>query len=163
MYIEDTLYSLPTNSFEIYLAGCKPKMIKGKLQHCPACHNKELQTFRKENNVMSVLKETTEKYKNFSNIIDYIWILGGEPLDQPVPELQEMIEYLRLFNKEIVLFTGYSLEYYKNSFDLDIDYLKTGFFDKDNTNTKLVKELNLTLSGDNQSVFKKSLNFKEVF
>ncbi len=157
MYIADYLYTINSNSLEIYLNGCKPKLIKGKYQHCPGCHNSELFDFKDADNIEDYLNKIDVNLTMFDSMVKYIFILGGEPMDQDRTEMENMINRLKKYNKELVIFTGYDLEYYKaNSYD--VDYVKTGYYDAKSKKTKFNKTLNLELIGRNQKVYDKSYN-----
>lgn len=156
MYIGDINYTLNTKTLEIYFNGCRKKMINGKLQHCPGCHNYELWDFKEEDNIEEFLIKIERQFKDFDNLIDKIWILGGEPLDQDRNEMIDFISKLKKFDRPIILFTGYELKYYlEQNFDYDIDFIKTGYYDSKNKNKKFNKTLNCELIGDNQVVYNK--------
>lgn len=157
MYIQDTVYSMENNMFEIYIAGCKKKMINGKLQHCPGCHNYELWEFNNENNINITLDKVNVNLSMFGNIIDYIAILGGDPIDQDIEELKNLIFMLKKYEKNIIIFTGYDIEYIKQ-FDLDFDYIKCGYYDEHNTTKVYNKTIGLELIGDNQHIYDKNYN-----
>ena len=103
MRILSTQYTLATKSFEIYVAGCRG--VDG--QHCKNCHNPESWNF----NQGEVFNDGYFKEKIASKIIEFnllvknIMIFGGEPLDQPIDELTDMLIKLNELNKPIWLFT----------------------------------------------------------
>lgn len=159
MYISDINYTLNTKSLEIYFNGCNKKMIGGKLQHCPGCHNTELWDFKEEDNIDEYIVKIKRQLKDFDNLIDNIWILGGEPLDQDRDEMVEFILKLKQFDKTIVLFTGYDLNYYlENEFCYNIDYIKTGYYNVKSKKKKFNKTLNCELIGSNQKVYDRDNN-----
>ncbi len=156
MYIKDTLYTFENHSYEFYIQGCLGrKKINGKLQHCPGCHNPELHKFKKEDNIVEVLENFDKSFHIFNNMIDEIWILGGEPLDQNKNELLNFIKKLKKYNKDIYLFTGYELDFvkkeWKEIFDY-IDYIKVGYYDE-NLKNKEIKSCNMTLYSSNQNIY----------
>ena len=77
MKIAGTEVSLLHKAFEIYLSGCK-------YSPCHGCHNPELWSFdfgvdvdvEKIAELISKINELKEE-----KLIEYVWILGGEPLD----------------------------------------------------------------------------------
>jgi organic radical activating enzyme len=152
MYIADKVYSLQSKSYEVYLNGCKPKFINGRYQHCPGCHNSHLFDFLETDNREEEYRKIKSTISFFNSMIDFIWILGGEPLDQKEEELKDLISFLKQFNKTIILFTGYDISKYKE-FNYDVDYVKYGYFDYKNKNKIYFPELKLELIGDNQRVY----------
>lgn len=160
MYIQETIYSMANNMYEIYVAGCKPKMICGNEQHCPGCHNYELWKFREEDNTKSYKSLIEENIKMFDDIIDYVAILGGDPLDQDLEKIKFLTNIIKSFNKKVIIFTGYDIEYAK-TLDIDFDYIKCGYFDENNTNKVFNKTIGLELIGDNQKVYDNNYNLVE--
>lgn len=159
MFISDVIYTLNTKSLEVYVKGCKPKMIDGKLQHCPGCHNNELWGFCITDNTEEEYKKIVDRIKKFDNMIDNIWILGGDPLDQNPVELKDFISKIRILGKKLVLFTGYDIEYYKETnLNLDVDYIKCGHYDEKGKEKVFNKTLNCELIGKNQKVYDSNLN-----
>jgi organic radical activating enzyme len=154
MYIADTVFSLTSQSYEVYVNGCKPKMIEGKRQHCPGCHNTHLFSFKNTDNTKTYFESIKAAFNGFSSMIKFIWILGGEPLDQKKDELKDLITFLRQFNKPIILFTGYDLNVFFDEYgDLDVDYVKHGYYDATNKEQIYYPELQLELIGSNQRIY----------
>lgn len=146
MNIVSTQFTLDKNSFEIYISGCKH-------QCSQKCHNKELWDFNIGTKYdEKYLTSITKKILKFNNIIDKITIFGGEPLDQNIPELNKLLTDLKIFNKEIWLFTSYEL----NNVPYDIlhlcDYIKTGCFVESIQCEKL--DYGYILSSSNQKINK---------
>ena len=100
MNIAGTDYCSQYKAYEVYVAGCTIK--------CPACHNPELQDF----NIGTPYKDwITDKLPTLrtldKSLVDKIFIVGGEPLDQPPEELDHLIDVLKANTDcEIWLFTG---------------------------------------------------------
>lgn len=121
MNINGTIYELNRKSLEIYLSGCKKP-------HCDGCHNPELWDFDNGISWKKFVPEITDKINN--HMVDEIWILGGEPLDQNKKQLIELLSLINLYENVIVyLFTRYEIMNRK-IFNL-VDYVKTGKFDKE--------------------------------
>jgi anaerobic ribonucleoside-triphosphate reductase activating protein len=120
MNVASTQYSLNTKSFEIYLSGCNGS--------CKGCCNPELKDFNiGEELDTDVLIKIISKIKEFDNLIENIWILGGEPLDQRYEELASLIFLLKTnTSKKIWLFTRYSIDYVDEHLRHYIDYVKCG-------------------------------------
>lgn len=107
-------------SLNIYFSGCK----NNKKCNREQCQNKELHSFA-----------VGEEYTNYFNdiykllmrkdLIDCICLLGGEPLDQNIEKLQNLLNYIRsIKNIDIYSYTGY--DYIENKIDIDnfLDVLK---------------------------------------
>jgi organic radical activating enzyme len=151
--IASTQYSVSYNSFEIYLSGCRgsPK--------CEECYSKELWDFSiGEEYTKEYFDKIKKKINRFNKIIDNIFILGGEPLDQNIEELKKLIFDLKILNKPLWLFTRYDLiEIDKSILEL-FDYAKTGKYIKElscNDNTKY----NIKLATSNQHINKKGIDY----
>ena len=105
MNLVSTQYTLKHKAFEIYFSGCTI--------HCKGCHNPELWDFNK-----GTLLDEREKWKIFKKIrenikmINEIWFLGGEPLDQNSDEFNSFLHGLKSLFPYLtfVLFTGYSFK-----------------------------------------------------
>lgn len=143
MFIAGIDYYLMRKTLEIYIIGCKPP-------HCESCHNPELQIFVSDDNV-NIYKEKI-KNKIETGMIKEVWIMGGEPLDQDINELQNFIKYLKTFDIKIWLWTGY--DDYKERIDISlIDYVKHGKY-IENLPSYTDKESGIVLASSNQKVKK---------
>ena len=87
MNIVSTQYNLQNKALEIYLAGC--------YGDCYNCHNPELKNFNHGNYFKHEITNIKNKIYDFSNLIDNIWILGGEPLDQDLEKLECLLSILK--------------------------------------------------------------------
>ena len=103
MNIASIEYSLETSSLDIYVSGCNAP-------HCRGCHNPELQRFDVGISYNTWIRPIQEHLTEFSELVDYIFIMGGEPLHQDPDHLRRLIVPLLKFNKKIVLFTRYDLQ-----------------------------------------------------
>lgn len=153
MKIASTQYSLAHNSFEIYLSGCneQPK--------CEGCYSKELWDFDVgEEYTKKYFEKLSKKINNFEKIIDNIFILGGEPLDQNTDELLMLTSDLKYFNKPIWLFTRYELEKIDKSISYLFDYIKSGKYLKElSCDNNIQYEIKLATS--NQKIYKKGIDY----
>jgi anaerobic ribonucleoside-triphosphate reductase activating protein len=148
-----TQYTLKHKAFEIYVAGCNGS------PHCPGCHNPESWDFNRgdviDENYLSVLKK---KIQSFEELIDNIMIFGGEPLDQKMIELVDLLDWLSQFNKKIWIFTRYNFDEVPLIIKDRCDYLKCGRYEPDkltNNNT----QHGITLATSNQHIYKKGLDY----
>lgn len=157
MNILGTQYNLHDRAFEIYVAGCNSQ------PHCKGCHNPESWDFDGGYELTtSVRDKIYKKISRFNTLIDRIYILGGEPLDNDIDALIEIVEFLAdNAHKEIWLFTRYGL------YDLPsllgnklilFAYIKCGVYD----DTKLSDEHyehGIKLASTNQHVFKRGIDY----
>ena len=121
MNIAATQYTLGNKSYEIYVAGCKAK------PHCENCHNPELWNFTFGDKLdEEMYKRIESKLNSFNDLIDNIWIVGGEPLDQDLNELKKLLIFLKTFNKKMWLFTRFELDEIPEDIIKYFDYIKTG-------------------------------------
>lgn len=156
MNIISTQYTLAYRSFEIYIAGCNAQ------PHCAECFSPETWDFDKgemvtESSVNSIL----EKIKENDSMIDNIWILGGDPIDQHPSDLFELVNKLRSANKPLWLFTrhelfqdGYLKEKYQEFYNIlhYIKYVKTGAYQPDNK-AKDYWVNGISLASNNQRIY----------
>lgn len=151
MNIVSTQYSLKDYCLEIYVSGCKG--------HCGTqdiCQNGELWSF-----------DLGEPYKNWYEKISHklqqktmvkkCWILGGEPLDQNIDELIDLLKFIKSFNIELWLWTSFSLEEIPAKIKELCDFIKTGKFIP---NQKYyLSEYNIELASPNQKINKKGIDY----
>lgn len=145
MYIGGKDFSLKTRTYEIYVSGCHFQ--------CDGCHNPQLWKFDEgkllDNEYMN---EILGYISNADKLIDRIFILGGEPLDQPLNELIYLLNNLKKTGKELWLFTGYD-----NINDMPVEilniinYIKCGVFKK---NLGPIECFGVTLASSNQNIYK---------
>ena len=146
MNIAEIQYSIETASIEIYLSGCNPP-------HCPGCHNESLWDFRQGLPWDMWMNGLITNYQFMGDLINHIWVLGGEPLDQPENELVELLTQLRReFDKPVWLFTGREVHEIPMSILVLCDYVKSGRYDKDLTPGAV--EYGVQLASSNQHVVK---------
>ena len=106
MRVLATQYTLATKSFEIYLAGCKGN----NGVHCRGCHNPLSWDFNQGEYIDSIyIQNIVNKINSFNHLIENIWILGGEPLDNDINKLIDLTRRLLCLSKPIWLFTRFSL------------------------------------------------------
>lgn len=155
MNIIGTQFSLPTHSYEIYVAGCKPP-------HCPECHNPESWDFDPSGGT-DAFDDTL--WNNIMNdcscsMAQRIWILGGEPLDQDHEELKELLKRIRELPsiQETWLFTGYEIADVPVDLYPYLDYIKTGRYEKGRPKQTNLRHLptKIELASDNQLIWEKT-------
>lgn len=151
MHIVATQYSMSTQSLDIYFSGCNPP-------HCKGCHNSELHEFGVIDNYKNKLFGIVKKVEEFDLIIKNIFILGGEPLDQESDHLFSFIKEMSKCNKDIWLFTKYSLTRVPKNIKGLCDYIKSGRFEIDNTSDDNV-QYGIKIASKNQKVFKKGKDY----
>jgi len=153
MYIAGTEYSLKHRAFEIYVAGCNEP-------HCPGCHNPELWDFKVGDKfIAKTIDQLIDKIQNADNMVENIWILGGEPLDQPLLfDLVTMARALRFSTqKPIWLFTRYELDEIDPDVASNFDYIKTGRYLRDEQSNHV--EHGVTLATANQHIRIRGIDF----
>lgn len=148
MNILATQYALDTQSLEIYVAGCKAQ------PHCKNCHNPESWSFDKGITYDSnYFDEIYKKVKRFDSMIKNIMIMGGEPLDQHLEELYDMLKNLNTLNKKLWLFTRYELNEVPKQIKNLCDYIKTGKYDE-TLKTNDYIDYGIKLATKNQKIHK---------
>jgi len=119
MRISGVEFNFNFKAIEFYVSGCSGR--------CPGCHNKELWDFNigvKYKHAVNSVKESLN-----SQYFDKIWILGGEPLDQDLLEMERFLYILQPHKKTMWLWTSGSVD---DVFEFGIyhhfDRIKTGAF-----------------------------------
>ena len=100
MRIAGTELNLRHKALEIYLSGCKSHSCKG-------CHNPELWDFTVGDNVDLDYLESKLTAMQSARLVNSVWILGGEPLDQDMNELCVLLKAMQNHTHKIVLWTHY--------------------------------------------------------
>lgn len=147
MNIASTQYSLDTKSFEIYLSGCNGS--------CKGCCNPELKDFNVGDELTSnLMTQIINKIKKFDILIENIWILGGDPMDQNVMDLITLLYLLKTnINKKIWLFTRYSIESIDETVKSLVDYIKCGeYLEELKTDDNI--QYGVKLATQNQRIYK---------
>ena len=148
MKIISTQYTLKYKSFEIIVSGCSGK-------HCLGCHSPETWDFNIGDDYNEKLKSILAKIKKSSEMIDWIWIYGGEPLDNNLDDLDDMLTQLRDCEKPIMLFTRYDIKDVPENIKKLCDFIKSGRYKKDLTVDNNI-QYGVKLATSNQKIYKKN-------
>lgn len=143
-------YTLIYKSVDIFVSGCKYRSVH--------CCNPELWDFDLgEEYSPKIIKRITNLIKDFPKLIENIFIMGGEPLDQDPAELFKMVKDLEQFNKSIWLFTRFSLDAVPEPLKKICSFIKTGEY------LPALKGENyqygVELATTNQNIWKKWLDY----
>lgn len=141
MKIASTQYNLKYKSFEFYISGC--------IGNCIGCCNPELKNFDigyafNVNDFFNRLNES---------IVEQIWILGGDPIDQKKELLINMIQSLKIFKKPIWIWTRHNISIIDDEILSIIDYIKCGKYDS-NLKTDNNIQFGIKLATSNQKIYK---------
>lgn len=153
MKIASTQYTLKTKSFEIYLSGCSgsPK--------CSGCYSPELWDFNIGQDVSNeLIGKSREKILRFDSIIDNIFILGGDPLDQPTEEIASLVKDFLPLDKKMWLFTRKEIEEIPVEIKNIFDYIKTGRYIPELTSENNI-QCGIKLATSNQKIHKKGVDY----
>lgn len=125
--IAGTEYSLQYKSYEIYVQGC--------FRHCPNCHNPETQPFNGGTlvDMTTFLSKQAEKVAEFGNLVDRIYVTGGDLLCSPKEKAIAFSGLVRFYfpDKELWLFTGGELENIPEEVKQFYDVIKCGEYKED--------------------------------
>ena len=121
MNISGLQYNLNRKTLEIYLSGCTGR--------CDGCHNYELWDFNVGKDWIYYLDKIEENIK--SGLIDEIWILGGDPMDQDLMDLHRLISILSNYGRRIWLWTRHNIKEIPEDIKKLCSYIKTGEYIKD--------------------------------
>ena len=104
MYVERMVYPVFVlgvgTRIGIWMQGCP--------HHCHACINPELWDQKEKNNVDVHKILNSINSICIGNEVDGFTITGGEPFYQ-IEQLYRLLKGLRAFNKEILVYTGYTI------------------------------------------------------
>lgn len=117
-------FSLEYHALEVYVAGCKEP-------HCPGCHNSALWNFAAGSPVADWeprIRSFASDYGGDIPLIQNVWVLGGEPLDQDTDALEHLLSTLNamLPRTRLWLWTRYEIEAVPAQILRLCDYIKTG-------------------------------------
>ena len=145
MNVITTQYVHDLQRLEIYLAGCRG--VNGV--HCKGCHNPQSWSFDNGNKID--VEALVEKARQ--PIVNNIWVLGGEPLDQPLDELIYLLDAIKGVNKPLWLFTRFNYQDVPLEVLNRLNYIKLGAYDENKkTNTNIMYGVKLATS--NQKIIK---------
>ncbi len=145
--------------FEVIFAGCK-RALQGDA--CQSCHSPHLWDFSQNDQELSI-EELRGILKKFS--FDAFILLGGEPLDQNLKELAELLITGKTWTRYTMVWSGYELnevlKMLRNNDDWvevfkSIDYIKLGRY-------KPELPPKGKLASSNQSVYKVKTFGRDVF
>lgn len=153
MNILATQYSLEHKALEIYLAGCNAP-------HCKGCHNPESWDFTQGTSYEQLLGPILTKITTYPDLVDNLFILGGEPLDQNLEQLLDLLDYFNKANEnfslniKIWLFTGKPKGHPLVKFVRDkVDYLKCGPYLESKISDDNI-QFGINLASSNQIILK---------
>lgn len=152
MNILATQYTLSNKAFEIYVSGCKAP-------HCKNCHNPESWNFKRGKQYnKAYFNRIKAKVDACDDLVDNIIIFGGEPFDQDYAELEELLKDLKTLNKQLWVFTKYSLEEIPIKLMFYFDYIKCGRYIPELTVEDNL-QYGIKLATSNQHIYKKGLDY----
>lgn len=147
MNIASIDFSLPRQSLDIYVSGCKGP-------HCEGCHNPSAWDFFTGRILDDTVRQEISDYiNNFRIMVKNIMIFGGEPLDQDRREFINFLIFLKSFEIPIWLFTGYLLKDVPPEVIDLIDYVKVGRYQENNLCEDNIQH-GIKLASANQAIFK---------
>jgi anaerobic ribonucleoside-triphosphate reductase activating protein len=154
MNIISTQYTLKYKSLEIVISGCSGN-------HCSGCHSPETWDFNVGTDYRKLISKILNKIEESSNLIDWIWVYGGEPLDNNINDLEDLLYEIKAKGKPIMLFTRYSIDDVPQEIKELCDYIKCGAYKKELTVDDNI-QYGVKLATKNQKIYKKTLENKWV-
>lgn len=149
MNIISTQYTLKYKSLEIVVSGC----LGNNGKHCVGCHSPETWNFDIGENYNLKMPSIISKIHKANELIDWIWIYGGEPLDNKHEDLIDMLEQLKQTEKPIMLFTRYGFEEVPDDIKNLCDYIKCGAYREDLKTDDNI-QYGVKLATSNQKIYK---------
>ena len=149
MNIISTQYTLKYKSLEIVVSGC----LGDNGKHCVGCHSPETWNFDIGEDYNIKMPNIISKIHKANELIDWIWVYGGEPLDNNHEDLIDMLDQLKQTNKPIMLFTRYSFEDVPEYIKDFCDYIKCGAYREDLKTDDNI-QYGVKLATSNQKIYK---------
>lgn len=146
MNLVSTQFLLSKNALEIYIAGCSPP-------HCKGCSNPELWDFDQGKDYKKALPGIKEKISNNKNMVKNIILVGGDPMDQYLDDLEDFIKELRKTGCKIWMFTKYWLDDIPSNIKQICDYVKCGKYDIDKISDDYY-QYGIQIASTNQKIYK---------
>lgn len=147
MRIISTQYTLKYKSFEIVISGCSGN-------HCVGCHSPETWNFDLGEDYNEKLPIILSKIRKSSDMIDWVWVYGGEPLDNNLTDLEDMLTQIKEIGKSIMLFTRYNIADVPDNIKLLCDYIKSGRYEQELKTDNNI-QYGIKLATSNQKIYKK--------
>jgi len=149
MNLATTQYNLENKTLEIYLSGCNV--------YCKNCHNPELWDFNYGNKINNeTIEDLIKKINASPDLIETVWLLGGEPLAQNLFDLIYFITKIQSETKvKWWLWTSYEYDKIPLAIrDLNLfDYIKCGkYIDEKRTDGNI--QFGIKLASSNQYIKK---------
>lgn len=119
-YVE---YSMWTRSIDIFSIGCDGQ--------CVGCCNPQIKNWNlKGIDPQQVILKTIHLLEKFSNVVDRIILVGGDPVDAYKHYPKEYLEFVQQIklDKPIYLFTRHELKDIPKELLKEVDYVKTGAY-----------------------------------
>lgn len=147
MKITNIDYGMSDNSYNIYFSGCSgnPK--------CKGCFNPENWSFDLGEPWLNYVSRIKKDLEIYPNLINKIILVGGEPLDQNLNQLETFLNFLIGFKKDIFLFTRYSFEDVPEFVKSLCDYIKCGEYIPELTCNDNI-QYGIKLATSNQAIYK---------
>lgn len=143
MNIAGTEYNLNHKALEIYISGCDGV--------CEDCHNPELWDYNIGKRYELWAKHFRQKLS--TSMVENVWIMGGEPLLQPVASLNFFLFWLYKFKKPIMLWTRFEIQDIPEDILQYLKYVKVGKYLKD-SNAYVESIFGVELASKNQEIIK---------
>jgi anaerobic ribonucleoside-triphosphate reductase activating protein len=144
-------YSINTRSYDIYVSGCSGP-------HCEGCHNPELWDFKAgKDYTYPLVQKIINKIKENDSLIDRVFIMGGEPLDQYYESIRHLCRVLHFSGKDVYLFTGKDFKDVPHILCYWVDFIKCGRYEKEKIGYNC--QYGIELASVNQEIHRKGIDF----
>jgi organic radical activating enzyme len=144
MRIADIQFDIYSRSIKIFTQGCDGV--------CYGCFNPSLWDFDGGEPYIEKLDNYKLLVDKFGDLIEWIQILGGEPLLNDRQVLEQFLKNVKTEHK-LILFTRFELDEVPLNIKEVCDYIKTGKFD--DTKKGIVDYYGIKLQSTNQKIWKK--------
>lgn len=124
---------------------------------CAGCHNPELWERGEERSIIDILVDIHD-YIHLPHGAKRVLIMGGEPLEQPEYLLYMLINTLKSYGLDVVMFTSYDIESVPDSIKQICDGVKCGKFMLDMVSDNHYSG-GMKLASANQKLYKRGVDY----
>jgi anaerobic ribonucleoside-triphosphate reductase activating protein len=127
--------------------------VRGCQHGCKGCHSPSLQNFVKIKNAYSLVKDI-QSVANSGNKTMKVVLSGGDPLHPfHIKKIGYVCDVLRSLGYSICIYTGYNIDYVKNAFNGEFDFIKCGCYIEEEKQQSGKDDKGMTLASKNQNFY----------
>jgi anaerobic ribonucleoside-triphosphate reductase activating protein len=128
--------------------------------NCLDCYNPELKSFYVGEYIDKEVKlRILHKINLFKSLINNVWIVGGEPLDNNQLELIDLLKFIKINTCTVIwLWSRYDIGRISTNIKQYCDFIKSGEYIPE-LKTEANIQYGITLATSNQNIYKKGIDY----